>query len=150
MLDQIKGISRSIETYILGNKRESELTISESHQKFLNKNGLIPINVIRSAGFHDVISRSLAGADVVKCTDGEGSELVAHLTDGLVSGKTLASEAGISQIVSGLDYISDDGWTVKFPESVKLSKEGKRTLAVYPFYQGDNGEIFTNNTVMTN
>ena len=143
MLDKIKNIPRSIETYLLGNKKENELTISEKHQQLLINHGLTPVKVIRLAEFHDVIMRSLTGADVVKCTDGNGVELVAHLTDGVFSGKTLKAEARITRTVAGIEYLSDDGWAVKFPESVRLEKEGKSTLTVYPFYQGDNGETFT-------
>lgn len=128
---------------MLGNKKEGELTISEKHHQLLVGHGLTPIQTLRLGRFHDIISRSLAGADVVKCSDNAGNILVAHLTDGLVSGKTLASEARISQVVAGTEFVSDTGWTVKFPESVSLAKASKSTLTVYPFYSGDNGEAFT-------
>jgi hypothetical protein len=143
MLDRIKSVSEKIEKYFLGYKSDTGLAISEKHRQVLEDHGLTPTRELRNAGFHDVISRVLIGADVIQCTNNQGVESVAHLTEGLVSGRTLASEARIAQAVAGIDFCSDNGWLVKFPESVNLFKDGKSTLTVYPFYQGDNGEIFT-------
>lgn len=131
-----------LSNFFIGDKT-GQGEISSRHQDFLEKNGFKPVEVLRYADFHDLIVRTLAGADVVHCRDNNEADWVMHLTDGKAAGHVLLHEAKISRQVSGLNFQADNGWSVKFPEKVITIKDNRTTATAYPFYEGAGGREFT-------
>lgn len=105
----------------------------------LNNLGFTPQEILRSSGFHSGVVRVLAGAEVIKCSDGGGKEWVLHLTREKIPGKTLLHEARMAKCVAGLAYRADNNWTVNFPGTVKIFSDQKITITAYPFIRGADG-----------